>query len=65
MGEKNYDKITQDAFGPNSQQILTFLDPEDQLDLIGPDTQDIEFDFTDFTLPSQATQSQIDHSQVR
>jgi len=26
-----------DAFGPNSQQTLTFLDPDD--DLLGADTQ--------------------------
>jgi regulator of nonsense transcripts 1 len=49
-----------DAYGPSSQ-TLTFLDTE-ETDLIGADTQGSEFDFTDFTLPSQSqTQaSQID-----
>ena len=49
-----------DAYAPNSQ-TLTFLDTED--DLIGADTQGTEFDFTDFTLPSQ-TQSQTQASQL-
>lgn len=50
-----------DAYGPSSQ-TLTFLDPEES-DLIGADTQGSEFEFTDFTLPSQSqTQaSQHDH----
>lgn len=49
-----------DAYGPSSQ-TLTFLETEDA-DLIGADTQGSEFDFTDFTLPSQSqTQaSQLD-----
>jgi hypothetical protein len=49
-----------DAYGPSSQ-TLTFLDTE-ETDLIGGDTQGSEFDFTDFTLPSQSqTQaSQLD-----
>lgn len=49
-----------DAYGPSSQ-TLTFLDTE-EADLIGGDTQGSEFDFTDFTLPSQSqTQaSQLD-----
>ena len=46
-----------DAYGPSSQ-TLTFLDTENGADLIGADTQASEFDFTDFTLPSQ-TQSQV------
>uniref|UniRef100_A0A646QDS3 DNA helicase n=1 Tax=Hemiscolopendra marginata TaxID=943146 RepID=A0A646QDS3_9MYRI len=52
-----------DTYGPNSQ-TLTFLDPEDT-DLLGADTQGSEFDFTDFTLPSQTqTQaSQLEHNQ--
>ncbi|XP_067642224.1 regulator of nonsense transcripts 1 homolog isoform X1 [Eurosta solidaginis] len=41
-----------DAYGPNSQ-TLTFLDTEEN-DLIGADTQASEFDFRDFTLPSQS-----------
>lgn len=50
-----------DAYGPSSQ-TLTFLDTEEG-DLIGADTQGSEFEFTDFTLPSQSqTQaSQHDH----
>lgn len=50
-----------DAYGPSSQ-TLTFLDTE-EADLIGADTQGSEFEFTDFTLPSQSqTQaSQHDH----
>lgn len=60
-----------DAYGPSSQ-TLTFLDTE-EADLIGADTQGSEFDFTDFTLPSQsqtqtsqldAGQSQTTHNQV-
>lgn len=49
-----------DAYGPSSQ-TLTFLDTE-EADLIGADTQGSEFDFTDFTIPSQSqTQaSQLD-----
>lgn len=54
-----------DAYGPSSQ-TLTFLDTEDA-DLIGADTQGSEFDFTDFTLPSQsqtqASQLDVGHSQ--
>jgi len=49
-----------DAYGPSSQ-TLTFLDTE--TDLLGADTQGSEFDFTDFTLPSQ-TQSQTQASHV-
>jgi regulator of nonsense transcripts 1 len=60
-----------DAYGPSSQ-TLTFLDTE-EADLIGADTQGSEFDFTDFTLPSQsqtqtsqldAGQSQTTHNQI-
>jgi regulator of nonsense transcripts 1 len=60
-----------DAYGPSSQS-LTFLDTE-EADLIGADTQGSEFDFTDFTLPSQsqtqisqldAVQSQTTQNQV-
>lgn len=50
-----------DAYGPNSQ-TLTFLDPEPG-DFIGADTQGDDYDFTDFTLPSQ-TQSQTQASQL-
>jgi len=46
-----------DAYGPSSQ-TLTFLDTEDTSDLRGADTQGSEFDFTDFTLPSQTQQTQ-------
>ena len=49
-----------DAFGPNSQ-TLTFLDTEEN-DLLGADTQGTDFDFRDFTLPSQTQASQIDHN---
>ncbi len=48
-----------DTYGPSSQ-TLTFLDTE-EADLIGADTQGSEFDFTEFTLPSQ---SQTQASQV-
>lgn len=48
-----------DTYGPSSQ-TLTFLDTEES-DLIGADTQGSEFDFTEFTLPSQ---SQTQASQV-
>ncbi|KAF0047111.1 hypothetical protein F2P81_000744 [Scophthalmus maximus] len=52
-----------EAYGPSSQ-TLTFLDTEDA-ELMGADTQGSEYDFTDFTLPSQTqtqgqTQSQLD-----
>lgn len=50
-----------DTYGPSSQ-TLTFLDTE-EADLIGADTQGSEFDFVDFTLPSQ-TQSQTQASQL-
>lgn len=53
-----------EAYGPSSQ-TLTFLDTE-ETELIGADTQGSEYDFTDFTLPSQTqtqghTQSQLDN----
>ncbi len=51
-----------DAYGPNSQS-LTFLDTEETADLLGADTQGSEFDFTDFTLPSQTQISQIETGQ--
>uniref|UniRef100_A0A8C2I9E5 ATP-dependent helicase RENT1 n=1 Tax=Cyprinus carpio TaxID=7962 RepID=A0A8C2I9E5_CYPCA len=44
-----------EAYGPSSQ-TLTFLDTE-EAELLGADTQGSEFEFTDFTLPSQ-TQTQ-------
>ena len=46
-----------DAYGPSSQ-TLTFLDTEDVADILGADTQGSEFDFTDFTLPSQTQHTQ-------
>ncbi|RWS29734.1 regulator of nonsense transcripts 1-like protein [Leptotrombidium deliense] len=53
-----------EAYGPSSQQTLTFLDPEEATDLLGADTQGTDFDFTDFTLPSQSQgSSQLDVSQ--
>lgn len=60
-----------DAYGTSSQ-TLTFLDEEHEL-IGGADTQGTDFDFRDFTIPSQSqTQaSQLDHhltsgsSQVR
>lgn len=55
-----------DAYGPSSQ-ALTFLDTDqDAEDLLGGGgvTQDSEFDFNEFTLPSQTGASQLDsHSQ--
>lgn len=50
-----------DTYGPSSQS-LTFLDTDEAADLIGADTQGSEFDFKDFTVPSQSqTQaSQLD-----
>jgi regulator of nonsense transcripts 1 len=50
-----------DAYQPSSQ-TLTFLDTE-ETDLLGADTQGSEFEFLDFTLPSQ-TQSQTQVSQI-
>ena len=58
---QNATKMSVDAYGPSSQS-LTFLDIE-ETDLMGADTQGSEFDFTDFTLPSQ-TQSQSVISQL-
>ena len=49
-----------DTYGPT--QTLTFLETE-ETDLLGADTQGSEFEFTDFTLPSQ-TQSQTQASQI-
>ena len=54
-------KMSVDTYGPSSQ-TLTFLDTE-EADLIGADTQGSDFDFVDFTLPSQ-TQSQTQASQL-
>uniref|UniRef100_A0AAZ3QQY8 Upf1 domain-containing protein n=1 Tax=Oncorhynchus tshawytscha TaxID=74940 RepID=A0AAZ3QQY8_ONCTS len=53
-----------EAYGPSSQ-TLTFLDTE-EAELLGADTQGSEYEFTDFTLPSQTqtqghTQSQLDN----
>jgi hypothetical protein len=50
-----------DTYGPSSQS-LTFLDTDEGAELIGADTQGSEFDFKDFTVPSQSqTQaSQLD-----
>lgn len=50
---------TVDSYGPASQ-TLTFLETE-EVDF-GADTQGSEFEFNDFTLPSQ-TQTQDHHSQ--
>ena len=47
------------SYGPSSQ-TLTFLDTED--DEIGADTQPDDYDFNEFTIPSQS-QSQME-SQV-
>lgn len=62
-----------DAYGPSSQQ-LTFLDTGDVgegtgdlLMGVGADTQGSDYDFAEFTLPSQTQSSQHDgaiHSQV-
>ncbi|KAG7275267.1 hypothetical protein CRUP_034994 [Coryphaenoides rupestris] len=55
-----------EAYGPSSQQTLTFLDTEEaELLLVGADTQGSEYEFTDFTLPSQTqTQTQtLGHTQ--
>lgn len=51
-----------EAFGPNSQ-TLTFLDTDEPNDFLGADTQGTDFDFHDFTLPSQTQASQADLSQ--
>lgn len=55
-----------DAYGPSSQ-VLTFLDTE-EMDAMGADTQGDDYDFAEFTLPSQTQYSQADpgqgHSQV-
>lgn len=54
--------MSADAYDPNSQ-TLTFLDTEEQELIGGADTQGTEYDFRDFTIPSQSqTQaSQLDH----
>ena len=52
-----------DAFGPNSQP-MTFLDDGEENDLLGADTQGTDFDFRDFTLPSQTQASQIEHASM-
>lgn len=51
-----------DAYG-SSSQTLTFLDTEEHELIGGADTQGTDFDFRDFTIPSQSqTQaSQFDH----
>lgn len=51
-----------DAYGTSSQ-TLTFLDTEEHELIGGADTQGTDFDFRDFTIPSQSqTQaSQLDH----
>ena len=41
-----------DAFAPNSQ-TLTFFDSEEP-DLLGADTQGSDYEYNDFTLPSQS-----------
>ncbi|XP_038115156.1 regulator of nonsense transcripts 1 homolog [Culex quinquefasciatus] len=48
--------------GVVGSQTLTFLDTEEN-DLIGADTQGTDFDFRDFTIPSQSQTlaSQLDH----
>ncbi|KAK0151478.1 Regulator of nonsense transcripts 1 [Merluccius polli] len=46
--------MTVEAYGPSSSsQALTFLDAEDA-ELLGADTQGSQYEFTDFTLPSQS-----------
>ncbi|XP_043192907.1 regulator of nonsense transcripts 1-like [Amphibalanus amphitrite] len=52
--------MSEDAFNGSSQP-LSFLEPEEN-DMLGADTQGSEFDFTDFTVPSQSQTlpSQID-----
>ncbi|PWA30830.1 hypothetical protein CCH79_00017371, partial [Gambusia affinis] len=49
-----------EAYGPSSQP-LTFLDSEES-ELLGADTQGSEYDFTDFTLPSQTQTQGQSHS---
>lgn len=48
--------------GVVNSQTLTFLDTEEN-DLIGADTQGTDYDFRDFTIPSQSQTlaSQLDH----
>lgn len=66
MSLRKIRKMSVDTYGPSSQ-TLTFLDTE-EADLIGADTQGSEFDFTDFTLPSQsqtqASQLDVGPSQI-
>lgn len=52
--------MSEDTFNGSSQP-LSFLEP-DENDMLGADTQGSEFDFTDFTVPSQSqtVPSQID-----
>ena len=52
--------MSEDTFNGSSQP-LSFLEPEEN-DMLGADTQGSEFDFTDFTVPSQSQTipSQID-----
>lgn len=47
------------TYGPNSQS-LTFLDSEEN-ELLGADTQASDYDFGDFTMPSQSQSSHLDH----
>ena len=44
--------MSEDTFNGSSQP-LSFLEPEEN-DMLGADTQGSEFDFTDFTVPSQS-----------
>lgn len=53
-----------DAYG-SSSQTLTFLDTEEHELIGGADTQGTDFDFRDFTIPSQSqTQSHTQASQL-
>ncbi|XP_071965805.1 regulator of nonsense transcripts 1-like [Antedon mediterranea] len=55
--------MSEDTYGPTTAPTLTFLDP-DEGELMGADTQGSEYDFTDFTLPSQTQTQQSQASQL-
>ncbi|KAG7267922.1 LOW QUALITY PROTEIN: hypothetical protein CRUP_006672 [Coryphaenoides rupestris] len=52
-----------EAYGPSSQ-TLTFLDDAEETEWLGADTQGSQYEFTEFTLPSQSqSQSQTQNQQ--
>jgi len=42
-----------EAYGPSSQ-TLTFLDDAEETEWLGADTQGSQYEFTEFTVPSQS-----------